>query len=183
MNERHRDNVPEKPISQVSEEALNFLRSEAGFAQVFTVNKAGFPVGRTMVAVVQSDWSVVLIQRNIHKRIGQMRRRPETEIVWVGTPDPDSINDRPHVYDFGLAIPRVVFVRGDATFMEDDELVENFFKQTEIQIAKGFSSAPVRTRENVLDELIGVRVVPTQVRVEGFGVGAQSFTWDIGAKE
>lgn len=179
MNERQRDDVPVKPIDEVAGEAMKFLNAEAGFAQVFTVNRAGFPVGRTMVAVVEPDWSVVLIQRRVHKRIGQMQRHPETEVVWVGTPAPDSINDRPHVYDFGLAIPRVVFIRGLARFMDDEELVEKFFRQSEIQRSKGLTKAPERTRENVLEELIGVVVEPVQVRVEGFGAGAQSFTWDL----
>lgn len=182
MNERDRDHVPLKPIEELAKEAMKFLNTEAGFAQVFTVNQAGFPVGRTMVAVVEPDWSVVLIQRVVHKRIGQMRRHPQMEVVWVGTPAPGSVNDRPHVYDFGLAIPRVVFVRGVARFMDEEELVEKFFRQSEIQRAKGHTNAPERTRENVVEELIGVVVEPIQVRVEGFGVGAQSFTWDIGGK-
>lgn len=181
MNERYRDGVPDKPIDQVASEVMEFLTNEAGFAQVFTINKAGFPVGRTMVAVVRPDWSVALVQRRVHKRIDQMRRHPEMEIMWVGRPAPDSVNDRPHVYDFGLAIPRVVFIRGLARFMDEESLVETFFRQTEIQRRKGLTKAPERTPENVIEDLIGVLVEPVQVRAEGFGTGAQSFTWDVGA--
>lgn len=180
MNERPRGGGAAKSADEVAAEAMQFVNHEAGFAQVFTINNDGFPVGRTMVAVVEADWSVVLIQRRVHKRIRQMERNPKTEVVWVGDPAPNSINDRPHVYDFGLDIPRVVFVRGIAEFMGEDELVGKFFKQTLIQQNKGLTKAPVRTRENVIEELVGVTINPIQVRVEGFGIGAQSFTWNMG---
>lgn len=180
MNERPRGGVPARSVDDVAAEAMEFVSRVAGFAQVFTINKDGFPVGRTMVAVLEDNWSVVLIQRRVHQRIRQIQRNPKVEVVWVGEPAPDSINDRPHVYDFGLDIPRVVFVRGIARFMGEEELVEKFFRQTSIQKSKGLTKAPVRTRENVIEELIGVTVDPIQVRAEGFGVGAQSFTWGIG---
>lgn len=178
-NERERPGDRAKALDEVQREVMMFLTEEAGFAQVFTVNRVGYPVGRTMVAPIDADWSVVLIQRNVHRRLEQMRRDPHVEIVWVGSPTPDSVNDRPHVYDFGLLIPRVVFLRGLAEFMDEDTTVETFQRQTVIQRTKGLTKAPERAMANIREELVGVRIVPRQIRAEGFGTGAQSFTWTM----
>lgn len=179
-NERPGRSELVKPIGQVRAEVMAFLTQEAGFAQVYTVNRDGYPVGRTMVAPVNEDWSVDLVQRRVHRRLGQLRRNPRVEITWVSGPAPDSVNDRPHVYDWGLEVPRVVFVRGVAEFMDDEWTVGCYQRQTAIQLAKGFTKAPSRSPENVAEQLIGIHVRPVQVRAEGFGAGAQSFTWPAG---
>jgi hypothetical protein len=173
----------EKSPDDVRQRVLDWLQNEGGFAQVVTINKAGFPVGRTMGAPVNDDWTVDLVQRNVHKRLGQLRRNPKVEIIWVGTPAPGSVNDRPHVYDFGLLVPRAVFLRGIAEFRDNEWLKERFARQTAINLSRGQDKAPVRDAENVVRELIGLRVTPLQVRAEGFGDGAESFTWTFGAEE
>ena len=178
-NERDRPGVTNRPFSELQRVVMNFVAEEAKFAQVYTINRAGFPVGRTMAAPINDDWSVDLIQRKIHHRIDQLRRHALMEIVWVSEPALTSINDRPHVYDFGWLIPRVVFLRGVAQFMDDAWTFERYRRQTRIQQRKGLTKAPVRAAENVRAELIGIHVRPVQIRVEGFGVGAQSFTWAI----
>jgi len=115
----------------------------------------------------------------VHRRLDQIRRNPRMEIVWVGPARPDSVNDRPHVYDFGLEVPQVVFVRGLAELMTAEEMVATYDRQTTIQRAKGLTKAPLRSADQAREELVGIRVRPTQVRVEGFGVGATSFTWNV----
>ena len=177
-----RDATPAPALADVQQLVRDWLCNEAGFAQVFTINKAGFPVGRTMGAPVDDDFTLHLVQRNVHIRIGQWRRNPRTEIVWTGPPAADSTNDSPHVYDFNLLVPRVVIIRGDAEFMDDAELLATFERQTAVHLANGWTKAPIRTRENVLAELIGVRIRALQVRAEGFGQGATSFTWRPGGK-
>ncbi len=157
-----------------------FLRDEAGFAQVFTINLAGYPVGRTMGAPTDDDFNVLLVQRNVHKRIGQWRRNPRTEVVWAGTPAPGSRNDHPHVYDFNLLAPRAVFIRGDAEFVDADTTWAMYQKQSTLHRARGWTRAPQRDCANVAAELIGVRIRPLQIRVEGFGNGPESFTWKPG---
>jgi hypothetical protein len=178
-NERHRPDAAVQPTDVIGS-AMRFVRDEAGFAQVYTINKDGYPVGRTMVAVLNEDWSVDLVQRSVHRRLGQLRRNPRVEVMWAGTPHVDSVNDRPHVYDFGLAIPRVVFVRGLAEPMSDNQLVATYQRQTAIQRGRGLTKAPERTAEEVLAELAGITIRPVQVRAEGFDVGAASFTWSPG---
>ncbi|HEX5493709.1 MAG TPA: pyridoxamine 5'-phosphate oxidase family protein [Mycobacteriales bacterium] len=176
-NERDGRGVPAKPLPQVQREVLDFLRAEAGFAQVVTVGRVGFPVGRTMGAPVNEDWSVDLVQRRVHRRLGQLRANPRLEITWVGPPAPGSVNDRPHVYDFGLLVPRVVFLRGVAEFRDADWTVDRYQRQTRINTARGYAQAPTRTPAEVARDLVGVHVRPVRVRAEGFGAGAQSFTW------
>ena len=158
----------------------DFLRIEAGFAQVYTINLAGYPVGRTMGVPIDDDFNIWLVQRNVHKRIGQWRRNPRTEVVWVGTPAPGSRNDNPHVYDFNLLAPRVVFIRGDAEFVDADTTWARYLKQSALHRARGWLKAPERSAANVAEELIGVRIRPLQIRVEGFGNGPESFTWKPG---
>ncbi len=178
-NERGGRGAAPKSIDQIKREVMDFLRDEAGFAQVVTINSTEYPVARTMGAPVNDDWSVDLIQRNVHKRIGQLRRNPRAEIIWTGAPSKHSVNDRPHVYDFGLDVPRVVFLRGTAEFMDDSWTIERFQRQTGINRPGGYTKAPERTPENVTSELIGIRIKPIQIRAEGFGAGAESFTWSI----
>lgn len=176
-NERPRPGAVPRPPGEVRSAVMTFLTEEAGFAQVTTVNRSGFPVGRTMVAPVNPDWSVDLVQRRVHRRLGHIRRDPHMEIVWVGDPAAGSVNDRPHVYDFGLAIPRVVFLRGIATVMDDDWTLERYARQSERQRARGMNRAPQRSAANVRAELVGVHVAPLRVRAEGFATGAESYTW------
>ncbi len=178
-NERHREGAEVPDPRSLADRVRRFVQTEAGFAQVYTINRDGYPVGRTMVAVLNDDWSVDLVQRRQHRRIGQIRRNPRMEVVWVGPPAAGSVNDRPHVYDVGLAIPQVVFLRGRGVFMNEEELLETYTRQTAIQRGRGLTRAPLRSADNVRTELVGIRVRPEQVRAEGFGVGAASFTWDV----
>jgi hypothetical protein len=169
----------EPDLVAVQAAVMRWLQEEAGFAQVISINRDGFPVGRTMGAPVEDDWSVTLIQRNTHRRIGQLRRNPKVEIIWQGTPAPGSTNDRPHVYDFDLLAPRVVFLRGVAEFLDEAETLRRFRVQTERLRSRGFIKAPLRDDADVAANLIGVHVRPLQVRCEGFGDGPQSFTWAL----
>jgi hypothetical protein len=169
--------VPTPPLDELQRRVLTWLHNEAGFAQVYSVNKEGYPVGRTMAAPVDDAFTVWMVQRKVHKRIGQWRRNPRTEVMWVGAPAADSRNDSPHVYDLNLPIPRAVFIRGDAEFLDEAATVEVFQRQTELHRSRGWTKAPLRTPENIVAELVGVRVRPLQVRVEGFGEGAASFLW------
>lgn len=173
-----RDTVAPPPsLGELQQTVLTWLRTEAGFAQVFSINKAGYPVGRTMAAPIDDAFTVWLVQRKVHKRIQHWRRNARTEVVWVGSPAPDSRNDSPHVYDLGLLVPRAVFLRGDVEFLDDATLVDVFARQTAQHLARGWTKAPARSPENVVAELVGVKIRPLQVRVEGFGQGAASFTW------
>jgi hypothetical protein len=168
-----------KPLSVIQREVMEFLREEAGFAQVFTINTNGYPVGRTMGAPIDDEWNVELIQRNVHHRIDQISRNPRMEVLWVGTPSGVSTNDRPHVYDFGLQAPRVVFLRGNGEFLDPDDTWERYWRRTERHLALGRTLSPVRDRADVDRNLIGVLVRPVRIRAEGFGSGAESYTWDV----
>lgn len=175
-NERLRDRSTPS-LADVQRRAMDFVTTEAGFAQVFTLSAGGFPVGRTMGAFLRPDWTVWLIQRRVHRRIDQWRINPRTEVVWVGQHAPDSVNDRPHVFDFGLLVPRVVFLRGMARVMDDAWTLSGYRGIHRGLVGAGHTHAPDRDDEQVRRELIGVCIDPVQVRAEGFAEGAQSVTW------
>src|SRR3954470_20174952 len=159
--------------------ALAFVREEAGFAQLTTLDRAGFPVARTMTAFLDPDWSVALVQRRTHARLAQLRRDPHVLVAWIGDPAPGATNERPHVFDIGRLPPRGVFVRGTARFMPDEWTVERYLRHVTEQRARGFTRAPLRTPGQVVADLVGVLVEPRRVRLEGFAEGARSFDWDV----
>lgn len=158
--------------------AQEFVRHEAGFAQLTTIDGRGYPVTRTMTAFLLDGWAVGTVQRRAHRRIGQWRQRPQTEVLWVGTPREGATNENPHVFDLGMLPPRVVSVRGDAEVMPEEWTEEVYRREVTAQRARGHARAPLRTASEVAAELVGVRIRPARVRLEGFGAGAQSFTFD-----
>lgn len=157
--------------------ALRFVLEEAGFAQLTTIDRDGFPVGRSMTAFLNEDWSVDLVQRRTHARLAQLRRDPHTLVTWVGDPAPGATNERPHVFDIGRLPSRVVFVRGTARFLDDERTVALYSAHVGKQRAQGFTRAPLRNPAQVISDLVGVHLEPRRVRLEGFGEGARSFDW------
>ncbi|GAA5133462.1 pyridoxamine 5'-phosphate oxidase family protein [Pseudonocardia adelaidensis] len=158
--------------------ARDFVLTEAGFAQVTTIDRRGFPVARTMTAFLADGWAVDLVQRREHTRIAQWRRDPHTTVTWVGSPAPGATNERPHVFDLSLLPPRVVSIRGTAEEMPAEWTVRRYLEELVRLRARGGTRAPVRGPEQVEDELVGIRIHPVRVRLEGFGTGAESFTFD-----
>lgn len=157
--------------------AQRFVAAEAGFAQVTTLNREGFPTARTASAFLCPDWTVELVQRSVHRRLEQTRRDPRALVVWSGSPAPGSRNDSPAVFDLGLLIPRAVFVQGLASEMDEEETWTTYAAHDTRLRAQGRTRAPERDRANVAAELTGLRVRPVRVRLEGFGDGAEAFTW------
>jgi hypothetical protein len=174
---------PAEVPSAVLAAALAFVHEEAGFAQVTTIDRHGFPVGRSMTAFLNDDWSVDLVQRRSHARLAQLRREPRTLVTWVGDPAPGATNERPHVFDIGRLPARAVYVRGTARFMDDAAMVACYSRHVARQRAQGFTRAPLRDADQVRSDLAGVHLEPYRVRLEGFGTGAQSFDWTLSPPE
>ncbi len=166
-------------MEDAQEAARRFVREEAGFAQVTTLDIKGFPVSRSMTAFLADDWSISLVQRRSHQRMNQMRRDPHILVTWVGSPAPGATNERPHVFDIGQLPSRVVFVRATTEFMDEEWTWDCYEREVHRQRSQGFDRAPLRTRDQVREDLVGVRLEPYRVRLEGFGEGAQSFDWTI----
>jgi hypothetical protein len=159
--------------------AFAFVRAEAGFAQLTTIDRAGFPATRSVTAFLEDDWSVGLVQRAGHRRLGQWRRDPHTLVTWVGTPAPGATNEHPAVFDVNLLPPRVVAIRGLAELMPPQWTIGVYRQRLAEQRARGFTKAPLRTDEQVVAELAGVRIHPVRVRLEGFGGNAESHLWTV----
>lgn len=166
-----------RPPEVVRRRALSFAREEVPFAQVVTLDVHGFPVGRSATAFLQDDWTVSLVHRRTHARLAQVRRDPRVLLVWVGTPAAGASNPSPHVFDVGAVPSRAVLVRGTATLADDAWTEDTYRRHATAQRAAGHGRAPLRDAERVRADLVGVRVVPYRVRLEGFGDGARSFDW------
>ena len=161
------------------ESAVAFVHDEAGFAQVTTIDRGGYPVARSMTAFLAGDWSVHLVQRASHARIAQWRRNPRTLVTWVGEPSAVIRNDAPHVFDLGTLPDRLVSIRGDAEFMPAEWTREVFRAQSDAHRASGNTRAPLRSDDDVDENLLGVRIRPFRVRLEGFGADPTPTTWTI----
>ena len=171
------DETPAALDRRIQRAVMTFLREEARFAQLYTVSGEGFPVGRTVGAPINDDWSVDLVQRRGHRRLRQLAGNPRLEIVWVGAPRTGSRNDHPAVFDYGWLVPRAVFLRGLAEPMDEEQTVSAYQRLRAPLLARGLSRAPDRSPQNVREALLGVHVRPLRVRAEGFGEGAEPFTW------
>jgi hypothetical protein len=158
---------------------MEFVRGDAGFAQMTTIDSRGFPVGRSMTAFLEDDWSVSLVQRRSHARLRQLQRVPRALVSWTGTPAAGASNEHPHVFDIGRLPPRVVFVRGTSELMDDDWTLRCYLHNVRAQRERGFTSAPLRSPHEVSTDLAGIRLSPYRIRLEGFGVGAQAFEWTV----
>ena len=159
--------------------ALRFVREEAGFAQLVTFGASGDPIGRTTSAFLNEDWSVDMVQRATHRRNVQLERDPRVLVLWSGAPSADSVNDSPWTFDLGLTIPRVVFIRGLARPLDAAATWEVYDRHSARLRAAGHTLAPVRDRADLDENFAGVRIEPRRIRLEGFGHGAESFTWNI----
>lgn len=164
--------------------AMDFVRNDAGFAQVVSLDRAGYPVGRSVTAFLEDDWSVSLVQRRSHARLRQLRDVPRALVTWIGSPADGATNDHPHVFDIGLLPPRAVFIRGPVRFMGEEWTEVVYRLHIQEQRARGLTKAPLRSPEQVAADLVGVRLAPVRVRLEGFGMGAESIDWsaDRGGK-
>lgn len=173
----------EPPVEGGLAEALNaareFVIEDAGFAQVTTLDPAGYPTARTVSAFLAPDWSIELVQRRGHRRLAQLRRDPRVLVTWSGAPAPGSRNDSPAVFDLGLLIPRAVFVQGWAVAMDEEQTWEAYSRHDRQLRERGLTKAARRDRTDVAAELRGLRVVPRRIRLEGFGAGAEAFTWTV----
>ncbi len=169
-----------RPPGDVVHRAEAFVRHEAGFAQVTTLDAYGYPVSRSMTAFLANGLVVELVQRRVHRRLAQLAADPRLLTTWVGAPAPSATNERPHVFDLGRLPDRTVMVRGAAQVMDDDWTWEVYARHRADHLARGDDRAPSRDRAQVAADLVGMRVVPYRVRLEGFGVGAQSYDWTVG---
>ena len=173
--------TPGDPVpAEVRSAAEAFVRDEAGFAQIVTLDGGARPVGRTASAFLRADWDVDLIQRRGHRRNAQLLRRPQALVIWVGSPAPGSTNDHPAVFDLGLTIPRAVFVQGEVEPLDGDRTWEIYRRHQDRLRSEGLTGAPDRDRAAVEADLTGFRLRARRVRLEGFADGARSHTWNEG---
>lgn len=153
------DRTPEE-FAALTTRIRDWVIHEAGFAQFYTVNKDGFPTGRSMGATLAPDWSVDTVQGNNSRyaRGRQVQRHPQVEILWL-----DYRNHQ------GM-VPRAVFLRGIAETYSGDRLIATYRAiRARLGGNTGSGHGEDRTDESVLENLIGIHVTPVRIRAEGFG--------------
>ncbi len=133
-----------RPPDDVVARAEAFVRQEAGFAQVTTLDAHGYPVSRSMTAFLADGFVVELVQRRVHRRLAQLGADPRLLTTWVGPPAPSATNERPHVFDLGRLPDRTVMVRGAAEVMDDDWTWEVYARHHADHLARGNYRAPSR---------------------------------------
>jgi hypothetical protein len=83
-------------------------------AQVVTLDRGGRPIGRTLGAELNPDFTVDLLTFPFMGRVKQVRRNPVMLFSWVEGKRP------------GCIYPRVVFARGSGTVLEGDAVVAEY---------------------------------------------------------
>ena len=155
---------PSTPSDELKERIREFVQ-DLNMGQVYTVNKEGFPTGRTIGANLNDDWSVDLMQAKDNGRVTQVRRHPQMAIEWNDGGRSGNLN-----------IPKAVFLRGIGETFEGDRLVMAYNKRMDRMEKRG-STRPRLPEAQVREELVGIHVRPVLVRAEGFGDYAEVFVW------
>src|SRR5690348_11143984 len=135
-----------RPPADIVARAESFVRTEAGFAQVTTLDAYGYPVSRSATAFLADGFAVDLVHRRVHRRLEQIAVDPRLLIVWIGSPAPGATNERPHVFDIGRLPDRAVMVRGTAEVMDDEWTWGVYARHRAAQLARGQDRAPARDR-------------------------------------
>ena len=100
--------------------ARAFVRDEAGFAQVTTIDGHGYPVCRSMTAFLLDGWSVDLCSVAATGGSASCAANPRRWSPGSARRPRGRTNERPHVFDLGRLPPRAVSVRGTRELMDDD---------------------------------------------------------------
>jgi hypothetical protein len=133
-------------------------------AQVVTLNRNGRPIGRTLGADLNPDFTVDLLTSPFIGRVKQVRRSPEMLFSWVEGKRP------------GCTWPRVVFARGSGAILQGDPVVAAY----EARVAR-YGKLPHLVRIDMtfeeprrldLDEIRArmcvIHFVADEIRAEGF---------------
>jgi hypothetical protein len=153
-----------RPLADVQQDAFAWLDTFAGFCQVFTINRDGFPTGRTMGGPINADWSVDLIQGQTgFDRVNQVRANNRLELLWIDTAE---------------RVPKAVFLRGTGEIYEGDRVVDEYNRRMERNASRGRPAAHVLSADEVKATLIGIKVTPVRIRVEGFGERSEVYAWN-----
>ncbi len=151
-------------MADIKAEALDWVQSYKNFPQLHSVNKAGFPVGRTTWFPIEGDWSIHATGYRGNARVQQIRNNPHLEAMWLDTTGP---------------VPRVVRIRGLGYHTEGESLIRIYNEREDIARAKGDGFGERLSGKDITDTVCCTHITPLRVRLAGFGDGEASLEWDV----
>lgn len=132
-------------------------------AQLFTLDRDGYPAGRSVGVLLNDDWTVDCLADRTRGRALQAAANPRVAIMWDDGAQP---------------VPRVLFIRGDAEVQEGVPMLEAHRRRMDNFIRRGEPRSP-RAAEELLRHMVNIRITPRRIRIEGFGKGTESFDFVV----
>ena len=151
-------------MTDIKAEALDWLRTYSNFPQLHSVNKAGFPIGRTTWFPIEDDWSIHATGYRGNYRVRQIRNNPHLEAMWLDTTD---------------SPPKSVRIRGLGYHTVDESLVRIYNEREDIARAGGDGFGPRLFDKEITDTVCCTHITPLRVCLEGFGKQKSSLVWDV----
>jgi len=152
-------------MTDIKAEALEWLRSYRNFPQLHSVNKAGFPLGRTTYFPVEDDWSIHATGYRGNYRVKQIRNNPHLEATWLDTTESPT---------------KSVRIRGLGYHTVGESLVRVYNEREDKARARGEGFGPRLFDKEITDTVCCTHITPLRVRLEGFGKQDSPLVWDVG---
>ena len=151
-------------MTDVKAETLDWVRSYRNFPQLHSVNKAGFPIGRTTWFPIEDDWSIHATGYRGNHRVKQIRNNPHLEAMWLDTTGSQT---------------KVIRIRGLGYHTVDESLVRIYNEREDKARARGEGFGPRLYDTDITDTVCCTHITPLRVRLEGFGEHNSSLDWDV----
>ena len=151
-------------MTDIKTEAMQWIKSYKNFPQLHSINKAGFPIGRTTWFPIEDDWSIHATGYRGNARVQQIRNNPHLEAMWLDTTGP---------------VTRAVRIRGIGYHTENESLVRIYDEREDIARAQGEGFGERLTGKQISDTVCCTHITPQKVRVTGFGNGDERLHWNV----
>ncbi len=152
-------------MTDIKAEALDWLLTYKNFPQLHSVNKAGFPIGRTTYFPIENDWSIHATGYRGNYRVKQIRDNPHLEAMWLDTTESPT---------------KSVRIRGVGYHTVDESLVRVYNEREDKARARGEGFGPRLYDKEITDTVCCTHITPLRVRLEGFGKQDSPLVWDVG---
>ena len=158
------DHGADSAMADIKTEALDWIRSYNNFPQLHSINKAGFPIGRTTWFPIEDDWSIHATGYRGNSRVKQIRNNPHLEAMWLDTTGQTT---------------RVVRIRGVGYHTESASLIRIYNEREDIARSKGDGFGERLSGKDITDTVCCTHITPLRVRLAGFGNGKALLEWDV----
>ena len=146
-------------MTDVKAEALAWIRGYKNFPQLYSINKDGYPIGRTTWFPVEDDWSIDATGYRGNARVKQIRKNPHLEAMWLDTT---------------VKPVKTVRIRGLGYHTVDESLVQIYDRGEDEARAKGEGFGERLTGKAITDTVCCTHITPRNVGLEGFGGGSST---------